>query len=271
MAAGGIFKPPDQPNEAYNWPAYVDQETGEIEDGGYTEMFWRAIEAVPSKARHENFHLSVLGRMPPIWRLVAKDLLLIVLLTRDLPDEFMPCSRLPIPKAKPGQTRPLALTHDACGFLWGVVGNWLNEANIKAGDANPDLVAYKAGRGCDDITLVDIAAREDAVASGKVTVKDDTDETKMFDRISLNLQMVGLEVIGCPKHGFMEMKASDLDGRIIFIIVREGIVIAKQDTGLLQGSTFSVFVANPVMQLKHAAMRLVRSRPQDGPLRQMRP
>jgi len=76
----------------------------------------------------------------------------------------------------------------------------------------------------------------------------------MFDRISLPIQMVALVIKGCPEFGFVEMKATDLDERRISIITQQGKVESIQEAGLLQGSGFSVEIANPVMELKEKAV-----------------
>ena len=262
---GKLLEPPE-PREEFFWPVYVDPETGVIEDNGFKESFWKAIEHVPGKARHDGFHLAVIGRMSPEWQYAACQLSILMLVTRTLPPEIKVGTRVPIPKPVPGETRPLTLLHDLCSMIYGMIGLWLKGAVAKAGNAAPELAAYKPGRGCDDVTLVDLAAREDAIASGQAMACIDEDEMKMFDRITVILQCAVLLIIGCPEHGFVEMKADDLYQRTIIIVVRQGRVVSEQTTGLMQGSCFSVEIANPVLELKHLAARLFRGDLKRGPL-----
>lgn len=95
------------------------------------------------------------------------------------------------------------------------------------------------------------------MSSGQVMGRNDQGgEEKTLDRASLPLQTAALVNKGCPKFGFAEMKATDLGKRRVSIIVQQGDVESKQGAGLLQGSGFSVEIANPAMELKEKAMRL---------------
>ena len=181
----------------------------------------------------------------------------LMLVTRSVPKCIKVSSRLPIPKeGKPGDTRPLALMHDLNCVLMASCSKWLQNAKESIGDDSPELVAYKKGKGCDDITLLNIAMKEDAIASGQPLAIVEEDEEKMFDRIPLGLQLVSIMLEGAPSCGYVEMKADSLDGRMVNIICAQGNVKAKQGTGLLQGDMFSMGFPTPVMDCKHTASRL---------------
>jgi len=132
---GQLFRTPKTINGAYLWPVYVDVATGEIVDNGYEDYFYKSLEGVPGKARHENFHLAVVGRMTPKWRLALMRITRLMLLTRALPKCIKQCSRLPIPKPmKVGETRPIALMHDINSMLTGCISKWLGKADAIVGD-----------------------------------------------------------------------------------------------------------------------------------------
>lgn len=86
----------------------------------------------------------------------------------------------------------------------------------------------------------------------------------MYCRISAELQCAALRIIGCPPHGYVEMKADDLFLHNVLVITRKGHLWATFLMGLLQGSGFSVATANPVVELKYLAWRLHRCNLQEG-------
>ena len=261
---GKLFDPPPSRAE-FHWPYYVHQTTGEFVTADLEERFWQALEARPGKMRHDGYHMAYVGRMTTGWAKVYFRLIRIMMITRTRPQSVKHVTRLPIGKAgKPGETRPLALMDDTDCFISGETGRKLTNAIMTAGNAAPELAAYKPGHGCDDVTIQDIAAREDALEFLRLFARIDEDEEKMYDRISGELQCAALRKIGCPEAGYVEMKADDLHDRIIHVLCKEATILAMFRMGLLQGSGFSVAVANPVVELKYLAWRLQRDSLQAG-------
>lgn len=128
-------------------------------------------------------------------------------------------SRVPIPKKVPGETRPLTILHDANAFLLSVVAYWFADASIKAGDDALKLVAYKHGKGIEDIALPHVAAREDAIEFEKKLALSEADIEKFYCRINPPLQCTALAVKGCPKQGYIVFKADNLNNRRMTIRV----------------------------------------------------
>ena len=94
------------------------------------------------------------------------DILKVTLLTRHMPRTIKELTRLPIPKSTPGETRPLAICHDAFCFLSAIVAHHLQEGFEQANMTIPETVAFVKGHGCDDITETEIGLREDATEPG---------------------------------------------------------------------------------------------------------
>ena len=99
---------------------------------------------------------------------------------------------MPIPKPVPGETRLLTLLHDLNSMLYGEIGMWLNDALAKAGSADPALVMHKPGKGCNNVTHLVLAAKEDAIASRQSLAEIANDEEKMFCCMTVLIQCMAL-------------------------------------------------------------------------------
>jgi hypothetical protein len=101
------------------------------------------------------------------------------------------------------------------------------------------------------ITLVDLATREDALSFGRYLALTAEDEEKFFDRVSLEVQLAVMFILGFPMEGLLEMKAEEMNNISVEIHTRHGQVIGKFLHGLKQGSPFSVLMSNMTLVFKH--------------------
>ena len=97
-----------EPKKELSWPFYYN-ESGNFSDEEVEERFWKGLAAVPTKERHDTFTLNALARLPLKWAKAYLLLIKISLATRIVPTLMKWITRIPIPKPKPGETRPLAL------------------------------------------------------------------------------------------------------------------------------------------------------------------
>ena len=203
------------------WPYYVtrnrEKHTGKLRDG-----IWKGIGRTPGKARHDNFHLAIFGRLPKEWTETLISLIELILINRTMPKYIKQCTRIPIPKKVIGETRPLAICHDIFCYLSGVVGNNLQTAMNKSNKNIKETVAFQKGKGCDDITHLIAGIREEALEHDRRLMMLFEDEEKFYDRTSLELQIAALKRMGCPDHGYVEFKADDMDSREVHILTSIG-------------------------------------------------
>ena len=59
-----LFTTKEDRRDEYNWPWYLDRDTMEFSDPKIEENFRKMLATRPGKARHNNFTLQVLGRLP---------------------------------------------------------------------------------------------------------------------------------------------------------------------------------------------------------------
>ena len=76
-------------------------------------------------------------------------------------------------------------------------------------------------------------------------------EEKFFDRVSLEVQLAVLAILGFPTEGLIEMKAEEMDNIVVEIHTRHGKIIGKFLHGLKQGSPFSCLLSNLALIFKH--------------------
>ena len=137
--------------------------------------------------------------------------------------------------------------------------------------SNSDLASYfnlqlevqyseRKGHGCDDITLLVMGLREDAIEFLAMLAVIEEDKEKFYDRAALEIQLSALIRNGCPNQGYKEFKADDMDNRRILIVTRQGVTYCMFETGLLQGSVLSVILSNPITAIKFAAWRMNKTR-----------
>ena len=85
----------DEP-KVLNYAYFFNCESGEFSDKKVEEDYYEAISTVPGKARHEGFHLSVIGRLPKPWVDGVLLFLQNVLASRCPPPSIKEMTRIPI-------------------------------------------------------------------------------------------------------------------------------------------------------------------------------
>ena len=78
-----LFRKPENSNPLFNYPYWYTGDKGCFSDPDLRIKFFKSIRSIPSKARHKNYHLQVLGRLGLPWALVAL-LLLRLTLVREI-------------------------------------------------------------------------------------------------------------------------------------------------------------------------------------------
>jgi len=250
-----LFEERQECQPEFLWPFYVDIKTGTIEADGLEDEFWKGVLKCPTKARHEEFHLAIFGRLHKPWGKVMYKIIEMSLVTRYIPRRFKPGSRIPTPKPTPGETRPLTILQDCFCFESSAVGGRLQEALDKTGVVPDEAVAFRKGKGCDDITHLIIGLKHDAVESSQPIAFVFEDEEKFYDRVIAELQACGLLRLGLPARGYVEFKIEEMHERYVDVRTRQGNVRIPFRVGLFQGSMLSVVIANVITAFKFQAWK----------------
>ena len=244
-----VMQPPMFPHRALDWLWYPcsDDNTWNT----FADNYWKAISSIPGKARYDGYTMAIIGRLPRRWIDLHFRIMKMIMVLRIFPEKTKVQARVPIPKPKPGETRPLSLIHDDMCFILGFLTKHyaLKCEEIKL--FPPTIRAYRQGMSTSFITLIDLAMREDALSFGRYMALTAEDEEKFFDRVSLEVQLAVLCILGFPVEGLLEMKAEEMDNISVEIHTRHGQVIGKFLHGLKQGSPFSCLVSNLVLIFKH--------------------
>ena len=181
----------------------------------------------------------------------------LMLLLRYQPPSVKVIGRPNIPKFPRG-SRPLSLMNDVFAFSTAIVSDCLLNGLIKAEEVLDETVAYMKGKGCDDITLLNLAMKEDAIASKRPCAFDNADEEKFFDRCGPDLQCAALLHAGSPKQGYVEWTACGMENCKAHLITRRFFLMLQYLHGLLQGSKLSVVLSNQIIRLKFEAWRMIK-------------
>ena len=253
-----LFESPLSETKDLNYPFSLDCDSGEFSDELLAENFYKAIISEPGSNRHEGYHLSVLGRMPNKWQKGMLLFLQNVLITRCPPPAIKEMSRILIPKGdkKPGQTRPISMADDTFSFLTNEISNRMAIGMEETGRLGDEIKAYRKGKSTSDITVEQRLILEEALEYAKYLGIVQEDEEKFFDKPAAELQLMVMKLFGFPFQGYMEWKAEDMLDRIVHVITRYGITLTQFLTGVPQGSTLSVYIANLIIWVKHKVMRL---------------
>jgi hypothetical protein len=249
-----MMRPLEHPHRALDWiwhPSSSNDEWDEFESN-----YWKAITSIPGKARHAGYNMAIIGRLPRRWINLHLRLMKMSMMLRILPQNTKLQTRVPIPKPKPGETRPLSLLHDDMCFLLGIITKHFTSRCEEIKLFPPSIRAYRQGMSTSFITLLDISAREDAITFGRMMGLTSEDEEKFFDRVSLEVQLAVLTILGFPAEGFLEMKAEEMDSISVEIHTRHGTIIGKFLHGLKQGSPLSCLLSNLVLIFKHRVWSL---------------
>ena len=253
-----LFENPLGETRDLNYPFYYDCDTGEFSNKDLTTDFYKSISSEPGSSRHEGYHMAVLGRLPEGWQKGILLFLQNVLVTRCPPPAIKAMSRILIPKGKdkPGQTRPISMADDTYSFLTDQISKSFSAGIEATGRMGEEIKAYRKGKSTTDITIDERNMQEDALENLKLLGIIKEDEEKFFDRPDVALQVIVMRLFGFKNQGYGEWKCEDMLDRMVFVITRYGLTICKFLTGVPQGSTLSVHIANLIIWVKHKVMRL---------------
>ena len=174
---GSLVEQPVPPLPCLNYPFFYNCSSGKFSVDSVADDFFKSIASTPGKARHEGFHLAVIGRLPKLW--IDGVLLFIqnVLVSRCPPRNIKVMTRIPIPKPdKPGQTRPISLADDMFSFLTDQVSRKFSYGVEETGQLGPEITAYRKNKCVTDITIDQRCTIEDAVEFGKLLGRIKEDE-----------------------------------------------------------------------------------------------
>ena len=123
------------------------------------------------------------------------------------------------------------------------------------GKLGPEITAYRKNMSVTDITLDQRCTIEDALEFENLLGIIKEDEEKFFDRVTVELQKLAMKTFGFPDKGYCEWNIESMLERDVNITTKYENVAAVFLTGVPQGSTLSVHIANLIMWLKHKIMR----------------
>jgi len=249
-----MYTSPIEHNKEFNYPFFLINNTGTIHPSGsqLETDFWKAMKSIPTKARHNNFHISILGRFDKDWTLTLLNISKLIMITRFIPKCIKELTRYPIPKPnKPNEYRPLSICDDFFCFLNGVYAKVTSAATEKANILHEAVTAYRPGKGCQMMVSVELCLREDCIESGKLCAHIMEDEEKFFDRISPENVLNSMLYAGFPKQGFVEFKGSSMSFKKVYIKTSKGTIESFFECGLEQGNPDSPRAANLIIKQKH--------------------
>ena len=99
--------------------------------------------------------MAVVGRLPSRWIDLHLRMMKMMMILRILPEQTKVQARVPIPKPKPGETRPLSLIHDDMCFILGFITKHFTLKCEEIKLFPPTIRAYRQGMSTSFITLVD--------------------------------------------------------------------------------------------------------------------
>ena len=172
------------------------------------------------------------------------------------PEEIKWITRRPIPKKAVGETRPLTLCDDIYSFITGEITFVLIRALEQSGVLPKGLRAYRPAMGTDQIILTDMAVKEDALEFNKLLARTEEDKENIYDRISLEIQVISMLRLGFPQMGYVECKVDDMMDRNVKIVTRQCTAFSKFTCGLPQGSPLSCAIVNLIVALKFSSWML---------------
>jgi len=248
-----LFREPDHDHPDLFYPFYLSSKEGFMNDDiKFTTNFWKSLARIPSKARYEGFQMSVIGRFGQRWRNVLLNIIKLILVMRFVPPELRQMARFPIPKpGKHNEYRPISLCSDIYCFINAVITSYTSLGIEKSNILHEGMCAYRRGKGCSSLVTMELSFREDCHENNLPVLQLDEDEEKFFDRIPVEVLLAAMRINGFPSQGFLEIKASAMQPKLVEIITSKGIAFAKFVCGLEQGNPDSPTVSNLVIKLKH--------------------
>ena len=152
------------------------------------------------------------------------------------------------------------MVDDTFSFLTNEISNRSAIGMEVTGRLGDEIKAYRKGKSTSDITVEQRLILEEALDYAKFLGIVQEDEEKFFDKPAAELQLMIMKLFGFPLQGYMEWKAEDMLERVVHVITRYGITLTQFLTGVHQGSTLSVYIANLIIWVKHKVMRLDESK-----------
>ena len=223
------------------------------------------------KGRHDNFHVSIIGRLPARYSQIFLRILQATLAARIIPDPCREITRILIPKeGKPNDCRPISLMSDitalACGIIAKHYAQAVDPAPLPRGTAtgetvgrpihSPTIHSYRREYSTVQAIELALSSVEDSVEHGNPSASTLEDFAKYFDRISIEYSLACMKRIGCGDQlGYLCWQADALVDRKTNVVVRQGEIPMQQHIGLLQGDAFSCCVVNSTVQLLHDAWK----------------
>ena len=234
------------------WPFYhtIIPTTHKLAFKGTITNLMHIIQPSHSKARLNNFNLSLLARLHPIWTDLLQSLTPIILATRILPNQLKTCGRVLIDKPHSLDKRPISILHAYDSYLDTIVNKRLSSAVESLNVLDHTIAAYRKGKSVTDLTLAHILAVQDALRHNNAFLAQlDEDKEKYFDRLSPELQLLPLHLLGFPPSGYMEWIAESLNNLLITTTTPFGTATTNFLCGVRQGSALSCTIANLVAWL----------------------
>ena len=257
-----LFRPPTKEHSSLFYPFYLESSDGNMRnEETLEEAYWKSLSSIPGKARHDGFHLSVLGRFGSRWRQCMLDIIKLILIMRFVPNTLKLVARFPIPKpGRVNEYRPISLCNDVYCFVNSISTYYTSKGILEAEILHKGIGAYIKGRGCANLVSIEQGVREDCIESGVPSSQTDEDEEKFFDRIPVEVLLAAMRVNGFPEQGFLELKASGMEPKAVEIITGKGIAHAQFACGIEQGNPDSPTIANLVIKFKHDIWMNIRSK-----------
>jgi len=248
-----LFKEPKQDKKELFYPFFLTSAEGDMnDDEPFIKNFWKCLARIPGKARHEGFQMSVIGRLGKRWGDTLLDITKLILIMRFMPPELRKMARFPIPKpGKSNEYRPISLCNDLYCYINAISTSYSSLGIEKADILHDGMYAYRRGRGCSSLVTTELCFREDCREHNLPVLQLDEDEEKFFDRVPVEILLAAMRTNGFPRQGFLELKASCMQEKVVEIITAQGSSYAKFVCGLEQGNPDSPTISNLVIKLKH--------------------